>query len=230
MVVLLAIADQADDDGRNAWPGMARLATKARVSERAVQRAVVGLVGLGELEVQRQAGGPPALRADRRPNLFRVLMHGVTLETPREPDGVTLVAVRGDTGGGDGVTPASPETSNAPVLEDLVRSGTRPKNGSGSRVPLDWTGLESVRVALDRLNGAATEGFPLESLRDPGYWRTIDALTEGTEVYYLDELRLYLAWWPTRPLSSRHRNVRRGFQAWIRRELGREKWRAARRG
>lgn len=47
-LVLLAIADCANDRGE-AWPSMAALVDKTRLSERTVQRAVSTLVSLGEL-------------------------------------------------------------------------------------------------------------------------------------------------------------------------------------
>jgi hypothetical protein len=106
-LVLLAIADAADSDGTNAWPSVATLARKAAVSNRTVQRSIGNLVELGELEVLEQAGGPARMRADRRPNEYRVLMQrrGDTPVAPSEPrgdsggaDGVTSVALRGDTG------------------------------------------------------------------------------------------------------------------------------------
>jgi hypothetical protein len=49
-LVLLAIADNADDFGV-AWPGVKRLALKAKMSERAVQYALEDLRQLGELIV-----------------------------------------------------------------------------------------------------------------------------------------------------------------------------------
>ena len=55
-LLLLAIADVADDDGDNAWPSIATLADKATVSERTVQRRIQKLEELGCLTVHRGAG------------------------------------------------------------------------------------------------------------------------------------------------------------------------------
>ena len=55
LLVLLAIGDFADDNG-TAYPSIATLAKKARLSERQTQRAVHHLVDLGELEIG--SGGP----------------------------------------------------------------------------------------------------------------------------------------------------------------------------
>lgn len=54
-LVLLVIADEADDDGRGAYPGYARLAHKARLAKSTVRDAVDRLEALGELRVIRPA-------------------------------------------------------------------------------------------------------------------------------------------------------------------------------
>lgn len=51
LLVLLAIADFASDDGGSAFPSIPTLARKVRMSDRQVQRIVAGLVQLGELAV-----------------------------------------------------------------------------------------------------------------------------------------------------------------------------------
>lgn len=52
-LVLLAIADEADDDGHNAYPSMERIAHKARLNKHTVMRAVARLEEAGELVVTR---------------------------------------------------------------------------------------------------------------------------------------------------------------------------------
>lgn len=52
-LVLLAIADEADDFGRNAFPGHELIGHKARLPRRTVQRAIARLEGGGELLVKR---------------------------------------------------------------------------------------------------------------------------------------------------------------------------------
>lgn len=54
-LVLLAIADEADDDGGNAYPSQQRIADKAHVSKRSVQRSIDQLERDGELLVERPA-------------------------------------------------------------------------------------------------------------------------------------------------------------------------------
>ncbi len=55
LLVLLAIADYADDTGQ-AYPAVGTLAHKARMSERNCQYVLKRLVGSGELEVERRKG------------------------------------------------------------------------------------------------------------------------------------------------------------------------------
>jgi helix-turn-helix protein len=66
-LVLIAIADNAGDDGAEAYPSVATIARKARVGERTVQESIPKLVKLGELEVSYNAG-------PRGANRYRVIM------------------------------------------------------------------------------------------------------------------------------------------------------------
>lgn len=54
--VAIAMADYAHDDGTEARPAQATLATKTGLSERQVRRTLSDLVNLGVLRVQRPAG------------------------------------------------------------------------------------------------------------------------------------------------------------------------------
>lgn len=55
-LLLLAIADCADDDGDNAWPSVATLARKTQTADRTVQRGIERLEREGCVEVDRGAG------------------------------------------------------------------------------------------------------------------------------------------------------------------------------
>lgn len=52
-LVLIAIADEADDDGANAYPSIDRIARRARVNKRTTMRALERLEATGELVVLR---------------------------------------------------------------------------------------------------------------------------------------------------------------------------------
>lgn len=97
-LVLLALADRADDDGF-AWPSIDDLCERTHLSPRAVQKALTALVESEELEVEW--GGGRRVR-----NRYRILpkprtSDGVTGEYPRPSDGVTDGKPRTS----DGVTP-----------------------------------------------------------------------------------------------------------------------------
>lgn len=167
-LVLLAISDSADHDGSNAWPSVSTIAQKARISERTVQRSIRSLVALGELLVEDQAGGHAGVRADRRPNRYRVVMapaqDGVSDRHP-EGDGVTSGASRGDIQGPDGVTLVSPNPSSDPSLDP---------SREASDVPdvLDAKALEVLRLAnlladLIEANGSKRPNLTTSGFLDP---------------------------------------------------------------
>ena len=110
LLVLLAIADFADDQGL-AFPSVRTLARKARLSERQVQRVLAELATAGELVVRPGAGR-------RGSHLFRVTL-GTARPNPRQDvtgDIASPPARRRRRAGvtpatAAGVTPASPEPS-----------------------------------------------------------------------------------------------------------------------
>jgi hypothetical protein len=116
-LVLLVIADHADDNGENAYPGVARIAKRASITERHTRRILQELVREGWLSIDRQMGGGVDLRSDRRPNRYR--LNGVTSVSGRIADGVTPVSERGDMGVRNGVTPMSADTSLEPSTNSL---------------------------------------------------------------------------------------------------------------
>ena len=65
LLLLLAIADIADDDGV-AWPGITSLAKKTRLAKRTVYRLISHLIAEGELEVTAGKGRG-------KTNLYKVL-------------------------------------------------------------------------------------------------------------------------------------------------------------
>ena len=71
-MVLLVIADHANDEGTEAWPSQATIAKKASISVRTVQRAVNSLVRAGYLRMEKHAGGSASCRDDRRPHRYTI--------------------------------------------------------------------------------------------------------------------------------------------------------------
>jgi DNA-binding transcriptional regulator PaaX len=72
-LVMIAIADAANQEGKNAWPSIARIARHSRLSPRRVKVLLHRLEASGELQVDRGAGPSgvhryslPLMRASRR--------------------------------------------------------------------------------------------------------------------------------------------------------------------
>lgn len=112
-VVLLKIADNCDDHGRNAWPSIDTLACYCRCSRSTVKRCIAELVALGELEVTAKAGGRnPGTRYS--PNLYRVLLDERGQSEPSGAGGGSNSASRGFKSGDSAGSAVSPEPSIDP--------------------------------------------------------------------------------------------------------------------
>lgn len=120
LLVFLASADHAHDDGTDAWPGQESLAKKCRVSSRTVRRAVEELEQLGELWVERYAGPPVRGRKGQRTHRYTLTFQSDNLSGSKEtPVGQTCEPV----GQPDpsSRTPVSGEPSIEPLYEPSAR-------------------------------------------------------------------------------------------------------------
>jgi hypothetical protein len=98
-MVLLVIADHANDEGTQSYPSQATMAAKASISVRTVQRAVNNLVSEGYIRMFKHSGGSAECREDRRPHLYQInvaKLRGDTV-TGRQSDanGATLTTSTG---------------------------------------------------------------------------------------------------------------------------------------
>lgn len=76
VVVLISLADEADDEGRNAWPSQERLATRARCSVRTVQRRLRALEDRGLITRMECADARyTSLPERKRPVCYRLALH-----------------------------------------------------------------------------------------------------------------------------------------------------------
>jgi hypothetical protein len=114
LVVLLKIADNCDDEGRNAWPSVATLARYCRCSESTVHRSIRELCSLGELEVVRNGGGGKKTGTPHAPNLYRVVVEGYQNDTPHLSTEVSFSAAEGVRSHESGVSPVTPNSSCDP--------------------------------------------------------------------------------------------------------------------
>ena len=102
-MVLLVIADHANDEGTEAWPSQATIANKASISIRTVQRSVNSLVEQGYIWLQKGAGGSATCREDRRPHRYTIIL------TKLRGDVATTRKRRGDADDLNGAT-STPST------------------------------------------------------------------------------------------------------------------------
>jgi hypothetical protein len=98
-MVLLVIADHANDEGTQSYPSQATIATKASISVRTVQRAVNNLCAQGYIRMTKHAGGSADCREDRRPHLYQINLNAlrgdnVTRRT-NDTNGVTITPSTG---------------------------------------------------------------------------------------------------------------------------------------
>ena len=138
LLMLLAIADFADDDGY-AYPAVGTLAVKCRMGERNASYVLAALQECGELEVQKNMG-------PRGSNVYRILMQGVQSvaggvqrSAPPTPatdcrGGVQQVAGEGCNPLREGVQPIAPKPSGT-IIEPPVNHQKRER--ALTRTPVD---------------------------------------------------------------------------------------------
>lgn len=135
LLVLLALADWANEDGE-CWPKLPQLATKARMSVRTAQRALLDLEEEGEIE-RTGAGGRG------QPSTYRVLSgKGDNLSPISEPERVTSQTEKGDKSGAKRVTPVTRKGDNCVVPNEnrhepsLTATVKEPSEEEGPRTPV----------------------------------------------------------------------------------------------
>ena len=198
-LVLLAIADYSSGGGW-AWPSIETLASKSRLSERAVHYAIRDLQDLGELEVALNAGpgGVNMYRVVTIPGAGSAPGGGQDLHrkgadnaprTVNEPK--TFLPVQSANGHDDDVQ----ETLDAYVTADFEKGYTetvvRRPDPRGTRLPEDW------QPSRDLLNWARRE-FACVNLEDQ---------TERFRDYWLSRAGA----------GARHTSWDRTWKNWMRR-------------
>lgn len=132
LLMMLAIADFADDDG-NAYPSVGTLALKCRTTSRHVNRILAALRASGELEIRLNEG-------PKGTNRYRISLKGMTPASPltnRSP--LTPTSSTPDVHVPKPLTPTSDEPSlNHQRTRESARALRSPATDRGSRLPVDW--------------------------------------------------------------------------------------------
>lgn len=154
LLVLLALADYAHDDGRYAFPSVATLAHKARMSERQTKRLLAQLRASGELA--------PMGEHESGAVVYQILLPGMggdkmTPPRRRRVSPASLGSVTGDTPGVNGVSPDPSVNQHEPSGEGIkarlaaIRRRFRGDDVAWARLvddaikqagALDWTGAQ----------------------------------------------------------------------------------------
>lgn len=209
-LVLLAIADAANDHGAEAYPSMATLTKKTRLAERSVQRAIKRLSDLGELVVKPNAG-------PRGTNRYRITMtpgaespppqsHPRPKDTPSGGRGATESPDprHSDTGTPVTVTPEPSSTHPEPSEEpSSSEPASRPdveaiclhladwieRNGS-KRPTITKAWRDAARLMLDRDDRTAEQVMrAIDWCQQDEFWRA-NVLSMPTLRKQYDRLRL----------------------------------------
>ena len=176
LLVLLALADQAGDDGVT-WVEIPRIARKTRLSERHVIRMIGALEKEGRVEKRK------AQRGRRRVSVYRVLGPGLRpvdydrlpfdLDRPFDPryDKVSHDKVSGaqarrhDTGGTDDMTPRAGAAKEEPSLNRPTSSGRGRRRGPGDEI---WDALTTLFGEATTESAKSKRGKLVRSLRAAG--------------------------------------------------------------
>lgn len=161
-LVLISLADQANDDGVS-WPGVTSMAKRTCLAERSVQRALRELVALGLVSIKERPG---------RSSVYVVTVRGVTESPPPEshPKGVSQSHPRGDR-----ESPGGCHSDTQTIIEPSIN---RQSNKATLEKDLpDWIPQEAWRAYVEmrnRIKAPLTQKAKqltwkkLERLRDEG--------------------------------------------------------------
>jgi len=210
-LVLLAIADHAGHDGRDAYPSQDTIAQKCRVSVRTVRRAIGQAVALGELAVEEHGGvGSGAGRKTHRYS-FPMLGDNLTAN-PAGGLGDSLTANPGGVGGHPGQVGGQPRQGCRTPGVELGDTGVRgtiqnhPEPSEPSTSPASGGALvlvapiaDPVRVVFDEWV-RITERTPRTHL-DSKRRKLID---RALDTYGLDEIVAAVRGWRWSPHHAGH--------------------------
>lgn len=185
-LVLQRLAYDCHEDGRNAYPKVDTLAASAGISSRTVQRVLRGLVAKGLIAVQTPAtryksttyrltlppaAFSPAKRNMARGEMFAALEHfaGPIRGDKVSPLNVECGVIRGDTGGGSGVTePCHPIRVQRSEEQEHSASAERSVETveNSDRPPVREIPFATHRLLVKFAHGAIGKPDEMQALKD----------------------------------------------------------------
>lgn len=178
-MVLLVIADHANDEGTQSYPSQVTIATKASISVRTVQRSVNTLVDKGYIRVFKGQGGSANCRDDRRPHLYQININKLRHDT------VTPRKERPDT-----------EDSNGATITTITGRQSRPMNHP-NEPSIETPGFDDFWKAypLKVGKGAAKKAFEKATRKIPATIIIRGAVRYASDPNRLQEFTAHAATW-----------------------------------
>lgn len=164
LLMLLAIADFADDDG-NAYPAVSTLATKCRMKPRNANLILAALKASGELEV-RQNEGPNGT------NRYRIVLPHFPLQVSTGVQKSTDCRNMSPTPVETYPKPLQVSTDEPSVNRQEPERGAA-RSPKGSRLPLDWSLPDEYREwSMANLGWSADQAKEIAE-RFADYWHAV---------------------------------------------------------
>jgi hypothetical protein len=235
--VALTLSLHMNEIGESCYPSLKTLANETDFHKETVKDAVDGLEGAGFLVVDRRGPGrgKTNIYSAAIPETFEIRVEKGRIDSDRGVD------LRSDALSLEGERSESPSISDAeglkgrPLREKVGLTEEKGRSGSllgrhedvkedvvgptsSEVVPLlppDWGEFEFMRKICIELEA--------EDFLDLAYWQDIDKFLEGTQVYYDEVFKRYIDWWNDQPPSARHRNRKKAFKTWIRKDEARDR-------
>ncbi len=197
LIMLITLADCADDDGENCYPSMATLAARSRISERQAYRVVSDLIVDGYVEMVEHG-------RKGRNNRYRLLIPSSypATESPKSGDDIPQPDTQMSschTCQDDTIMSGHPDTQMS-----YDSSSTRPNIFIGEE---DFTGTE--RAALHIL--AMTEGYKFHWQRDLPFVREL--IVDYPTINTVSALRDARTWLLDHP--GKVKNFRLFYRHWL---------------
>jgi hypothetical protein len=148
-LVLLVLADYADEDGGSCWPSVKTIAKETLLSERQVQYALRNLEQIGEIAIEEMGGG-------RRSTRYRICMGGAQNLHPSSNG-------RGATHFTPEVQPTAPDPPIEPPEEQTPAAAPRKRAANEQ-----WDALSHIFGEPTTRTAQRVRGKVVSSLRSAG--------------------------------------------------------------